>query len=242
MSQNKTIVPGVDFEAPDKDEVADSFYESLYRRTTVNDNHTFIGGGDLINAQAESNKPTPAAGSSKPVIQENSRTLKMKERVIIGVMFSISRGLLGEVFPIYLGRNIIGKNNNCDLVLSENTVSDEHAIIHTRKNEAGIEATITDFNSMYGTIVNDADARYDTLPIRENDIITIGQHYKFIVKLFDTDRYSLYEDAEFEDSAANDTPFAGVTPSPNDMSSNDEADFYSSSSRNNNESSRTVIY
>lgn len=239
MSQNKTIVPGVDFDNLNKEGAADSFYESLYSRTSANDNHTFIGSGELINLQAESIPSTPVSNSQKHIISENCRTLKIKERVIVGVLFSISKGLLGEIIPIYLGKNIIGKNENCDVVLSENTVSAEHAIIHTRKNENGIEATITDFNSMYGTIVNDADARYDTLPIHENDVITIGQHYRFIIKLFETEKYDLYEDAEFEDSSEAHSSTAFTTSS--NAQDNPGADFYSPSSRN-NDSSRTVIH
>ena len=240
MSQNKTIVPGVDFDKLNKEGVADSFYESLYSRTSANDNHTFIGSSELINQHAETISSAPVSNSQKHTISENYRTLKIKERVIVGVLFSISKGLLGEIIPIYLGKNIIGKNENCDIVLSENTVSAEHAIIHTRKNENWIEATITDFNSMYGTIVNDVDARYDTLPIHENDVITIGQHYRFIIKLFEAEGYNLYEDAEFEDSSEG-LPSTTATCKPSTTQDNSEADFYSPSSRN-NDSSRTVIY
>ena len=237
MSQNKTIVPGVDFEKLSGDGVADPFYESLYSRTSSNDNHTFIGSGELIGQKVD----THPSSSTVPTqtISESHRTLIIKERVIVGVLFSVSKGLLGEILPIYLGKNIVGKKKICDIVLSEATVSDEHAIIHTRKVENGIETTITDFNSMYGTLVNEADARYDTLPVHENDIITIGQHYRFIIKLFETDKNTLYEDAEFEDLSVN-QPSVGTEMSsyPHD---NSEIDFYTPSSRN-NDSSRTVIY
>lgn len=239
MSQNKTIVPGVDYDNLNKEGAADSFYESLYSRTSANENHTFIGSGELINQQTESNPSGPVSNSQKHIISENCRTLRIKERVIVGVLFSISKGLLGEIIPIYLGKNIIGKNEHCDIVLSENTVSTEHAIIHTRKNENGIKVTITDYNSMYGTIVNDEDARYDTLPIHENDVITIGQHYRFIIKLFETERYNLYEDSEFEDSSEG--HFSTAATTPNNTQDNPEADFYSPSSRN-NDSSHTLIY
>lgn len=238
MSQNKTIVPGVDFENLNKEGVADSFYESLYSRTSANDNHTFIGSGELISPKTEHIPSKPVGNSPKQTISESSRTLRIKERVIVGVLFSISKGLFGEIFPIYLGRNIIGKNENCDIVLSENTVSEEHAIIHTRKSENGIETTITDFNSMYGTIVNDADARYDTLPVYENDVITIGQHYRFVIKLFATEKYNLYEDVEFEDSSISHSSTEFIT---SNNIHDSETDFYSPPSRN-NDSSRTVIY
>lgn len=239
MSQNKTIVPGVDFESLNKEGAADSFYDSLYSRTSANNNHTFIGSGELISQLSETPSPTSDSHSPQKTISENCRILKIKERVIVGILFSISKGLLGEIHPIYLGKNIIGKNNNCDIILSENTVSDEHAIIHTRKSEIGIEATITDFNSTYGTIVNNADARYDTLKIHENDVVTIGHHYRFIIKLFETEKYHLYEDADFVDTSATHSSSNFITS--NNTPDNSEADFYSPSSTN-NDSSRTVIY
>ncbi len=239
MSQNKTIVPGVDFENLNRDGAADSFYESLYSRTSDNDNRTFIGNAVPVSPHTETRPSASTGNSPAPAVSEGSRILKMKERMVIGVLFSISKGLLGEVLPIYLGKNIIGKNENCDIVLSEKTVSAEHAIIHTRKTEDGIEATITDFNSMYGTAVNKADARYETLPVHENDIITVGQHYRLVIKLFETERCGLYEDAEFEEAAA--SPLSTDFVVSGNTQEDSETDFYSPSSRNNG-SSRTVIY
>lgn len=239
MSQNKTIVPGINYNDLDKEGAQDHFYDSLYSSTSSNEGHTIIGGGNVMNMQKSANQPISSVNLMSP-IKNNGRTLIMKERVIVGVMFSISRGLLGEIFPVYLGKNIIGQTDNCDIVLKENTVSAVHAIIHTRKNENGIEATITDFDSQFGTILNGNDAKYDTLPVRENDILIIGQHYKFILKLFDTDKYDLFEDVNFGDSMVIDTA-SSLSSYSNDSQINANSDFYSPSARKSNDSSRTII-
>ena len=104
---------------------------------------------------------------------------------------------------MYLGRNLIGKSQNCDVCLHENTVSSEHAILYIRKNNSiasHYDITLTDYNSQYGSTVNDEDGRYETLSVKENDILTIGRHYKFIIKIFDVDETVFREDEEFEDS------------------------------------------
>ena len=42
MSQNKTIVPGVDYENLSNTELDDSLYGSLYSRSEESDNRTYI--------------------------------------------------------------------------------------------------------------------------------------------------------------------------------------------------------
>ena len=42
MSQNKTIVPGVDYENLGNTELDDSLYGSLYSRSEASDNRTYI--------------------------------------------------------------------------------------------------------------------------------------------------------------------------------------------------------
>jgi len=233
MSQNKTIVPGVDYNNYDTGDV-DSVYGSLYSRSGDDSQRTFVPG---VNKQP---LPTPTAGSVISNIpqtvssQISGRQLVLQERVVVGVLFSISRGLLGEIFPLYLGKNIIGQSANCDITLNEKNVSNEHAILHIRKNGNLYESSITDFNSTYGTRVNDVDARYDTVSVKEDDILVIGNHYKFIVKFFEVERYGLTEEEDFEDSNP-------VSMSINNTMSAD-VDFYKPTSKEEGNSSRTVIY
>ena len=235
MSQNKTIVPGVDYNNYDTGD-ADSVYGSLYSRSGDDSQRTYVPG---VNKQPS---PTPTKGSVISSIpqtaspQINGRQLVLQERVVVGVLFSISRGLLGEIFPLYLGKNIIGQSVNCDITLNEKNVSNEHAILHIRKNGNLYESSITDFNSTYGTRVNDIDARYDTVPVKENDILVIGNHYKFIVKFFEVERYGLTEEEDFEDSCSNPVSLSM------DNTVSADVNFYKPTSKEDGDSSRTVIY
>lgn len=233
MSQNKTIVPGVDYNSYDAGET-DSIYGSMYSRSGDDSQRTFVPG---VNKQP---LPTPTKGSVISGVPQTTspqikgRQIVLQERVLVGVLFSISRGLLGEIFPLYLGKNIIGQSVNCDITLNEKNVSNEHAILYVRKNGTVYESTITDFNSTYGTRVNEIDARYDSVPVKEDDVIVIGNHYKFIVRFFEVERHGLTEEEDFEDS---DSVSGGLE---NAVSA--DAGFYKPTNREDGESSRTVIY
>ena len=205
MSQNKTIVPGVDYDNVNTN-INESFYAGLYSKSdAVGSQKTYIPGmgEEPIVSSVQNNTQSKDLHGNNGIIGE-TRMISLQNRVVVGVLFSVSKGLLGEIFPLYLGRNLIGKSNNCDVCLHENTVSSEHAILYIRKNNGGTvshyDITLTDYNSQYGSTVNDEDGRYETLSVKENDILTIGRHYKFIIKIFDVDENVFREDEEFEDS------------------------------------------
>lgn len=239
MSQNKTIVPGVDYENLSNTELDDSLYGSLYSRSEESDNRTYIPDvskplGEL--GQEVMPQREPSLGQT-----EENRQVSLQNRIVVGVLFSISRGLLGEMFPLYLGRNVIGQTANCDICLREKSVSSEHAILYIRKegNPAQLNMTITDYNSTYGTTVNEMDARYETLPVNENDVLTIGKHYQFLVKIFDVEKAKLTEDMGFEELTDN----SMVTGYPYEEATNQNVsnDFYTPT-QNKDNSSRTVLY
>ncbi len=234
MSQDKTVVPGVDYSNYETGD-ADSPYGSLYSRSVDDGQRTFVPG---VNKQPMPNLTNGAVVSNNSQLknpQVNTRKILLQERVVVGVLFSISRGLLGEIYPLYLGKNIIGRSENCDIMLNEKNVSNEHAILYVKKNRSDYEATITDLNSTYGTQVNEVDARYDMVHIKEDDVIIIGNHYKLIVKLFEVERLGLTEEEDFEDF----TSFANPSDMENTVSA--DTDFYKPTSKE-DDSSRTVIY
>ncbi len=234
MSQNKTIVPGVDYDNHN-DSQDDLVYGGLYSRSGDDSQRTYVPG---MRQQPSSVLPNNSVVSNSPISQnqrENNRQIVMQERVVVGVLFSISRGLLGELFPVYLGKNIIGRTPICDIPLKEKTVSPEHAILHTRKTESGLEASITDFNSTFGTQINEIDARYETIPVKENDIITIGSHYQFVIKFFEIEKCGLAENLDFEEPSSDNS----IGDYNNVISA--DVDFYRPT-REEEDSSRTVIY
>ena len=98
--------------------------------------------------------------------------------------------------------------------------------------------TITDYNSANGTEVNGTDARYNTLTVNENDVISIGRHYKLLVKTFNVEAAGLFEDEGFEETgmaAASAATAADARPEA------DIQDNFYSPSGSSDDSSRTVI-
>lgn len=238
MSQNKTIVSGVDYNKIGEEDYPE-IYGSLYSRESTDSKKTYVPGTGMPEPNVQlSQSASPAVVNEQPLA---TRIVKMQNRMVVGVLFSISRDMLGEIFPLYLGRNVIGQADNCDICLKEQTVSSEHAILYIRKESfptIHYEMTLTDYASTYGTLVNEQDGRYEQLGVKENDIITIGKHYKFILKMFDTDNNGLKEDEEFEGVTSTRSQGAASYGNETPIMSND---FYAPSPKE-GDSSRTVIY
>ncbi len=233
MSQNKTVVPESEYDYQNPTYSGINRDTEFYRPSSGTVNSTVISGINGVSAPPP--VPTSSVNRTAPNSQKlQTRQIALQERVIIGVLFSISKGLLGELFPIYLGRNMIGSSSYCDISLKEMSVSEEHAVLYARCDEYPGECflMITDYGSSYGTGVNEKDCNYNSLTVKDGDILTIGQHYRLIVKLFDVGDKNLFEDSGFVDKENS------ANLELTDYQSN--SDFYSPS-RNASNDNRTVI-
>jgi len=75
-------------------------------------------------------------------------------RRIIGILISYTWKAEGQVFPIREGRNYIGRDNDCEISLPEDSqMSSKHATIICRDGKSFM---IDDEKSMNGTFVNDS--------------------------------------------------------------------------------------
>lgn len=206
----------------------------FYRPSGAVRNSTVIAGNTDTPDRADS-IPVGAEKNTAGSGNKTSRSIQLQERVIVGCLFSISRGLLGEIFPIYLGRNMVGSSPDCDICLKENTVSNDHAVFFVRCDDypGQCSLSLTDYGSIHGTLVNHNDCRYETLPVKDGDVLSFGRHYKLVVKLFDVLRCGLGEDSAFED-------YASGTAVPPPVPPSQHADFYAPSGQIGNDN-RTVI-
>lgn len=142
---------------------------------------------DLYRQVAEEMRAEESGMSPKDSSQNN--TLVLQKRPIIGVLYSISACLEGELFPIYVGRNIIGSDLSCDICLRETSVSPLHGLLLARKQidqngEEYINVILSDNNSRYGTMVNGEKLSFEKVECSDGDVITIGQNYVLILSLF----------------------------------------------------------
>lgn len=118
-----------------------------------------------------------------------THVVRLQNRPLIGVLYSISAGIEGELFPVYVGRNTIGSDLSCDICLRESSVSAQHGILLARKqtNVQGdeyINVILSDTNSSYGTCVNGERLNFEKVTCNDGDVINIGQNYVLVLSLF----------------------------------------------------------
>jgi len=81
--------------------------------------------------------------------------------------------LAGQIYDLKLGRNLIGRAPHCDVKISSNGVSKEHAEIHVYKDKI----MVTDLKSSNGTFVNGVRA--------QNNLIRLGDKVSVHDVIFD---------------------------------------------------------
>ena len=125
----------------------------------------------------------------QPSYSESAHVIRLQNRPLIGVFYSISAGIEGELFPVYVGRNTIGSDPSCDICLRETSVSAMHGMLVARKqtNEEGreyIRVILSDNNSGYGIIVNGQSLNFEKVECSDGDVIKVGQNYVLVLSLF----------------------------------------------------------
>lgn len=184
MSQNKTRIQGLTPHNDSSDlsgstRVASSSINDIYQRTSS----PTTNAGKTVVAGMYENKNNEPVGQAPQPQAPRPRTVALQERPIVGLLYSRSHLSTGEIFPVYLGRNVIGSDFDCDICLREETVSRRHAVIVVRQiaNPQPREiASITDTNSSCGVFVNGELIDFDTCVIENNDLLQIGSAYQLV--------------------------------------------------------------
>lgn len=92
-------------------------------------------------------------------------------RKLVGWLVSYTLDPLGVDFKLYEGRNIIGRDMDCNITVNDNMVSSKHAVLLFRAGKY----SITDSQSSHGTFVNDVDIELEPLYLQDGDVIKVGQ-------------------------------------------------------------------
>lgn len=141
------------------------------------------------------------------------KTIPLQGRMIAGILYSVSRNLMGEVFPVYIGKNTIGSASDCDICLREGSVCASHAILLVRKltDEHGrihTTVSITEDTPGAGTSVNGETIEYDRLYCKDGDIITAGSCYQLCLRMLSPETLGLMANPDFDPLPAEETPAA----------------------------------
>lgn len=115
------------------------------------------------------------------------------QKPIVGFLYSISRSGSGEYWPVHIGSNTIGRSGECDICLSEGTVSDKHAtlVVRMMKNPEKVIASICDSSSTIGTMINGESLGFEQRECFNGDILTVGAHYDLLFILIDAKQIGL---------------------------------------------------
>lgn len=202
MSQNKTRFPGMENAA-----------NNPYNRDG------FVSNGDE-EQRSDNSHATRFPGMDGA---EAGQQTEAQHDPIVGFLFSVSRTPFGEYWPLYIGKNTIGRNTNdaANMInLPEGTVSNEHAALvieqYTNPNET--VAVLENKGSKNGTFINGKRVIYGrTEECKNGDILRFGSSYECYLILFDTRELGLkkaesfIEVAEVESNSAwdesNDSPY-----------------------------------
>lgn len=150
-------------------------------KTTVVDGGTIIGGPGSRNKPGS--VPTSMSGHTvfgdedevevvaTPTGGEKVQRVYREARRLVGWLVSYTLDPLGVDFKLYEGRNIIGRDIDCNITVNDNMVSSKHAVLLFRAGKY----SITDSQSSHGTFVNDEDIELEPRYIKDGDIIKIGQ-------------------------------------------------------------------
>lgn len=92
-------------------------------------------------------------------------------RKLVGWLVSYSFDKMGVDFRLYEGRNIVGRDIDCNITLPDKTISGKHATILFKNDKFKIKDEL----SSHGTFVNDQDIEEKTVELHDNDIIRIGE-------------------------------------------------------------------
>lgn len=192
--------------------------------------------------------PSPQVAVEEGYVQKdefwNGVQQPATERKLIGALFSVSKSLKGEMFPIYEGENTIGRNVSNNICLLEATVEDVHAVLyatHEDYPDKDYVLRLYDKGSMYGTMVGGDEVFSEHHIVRDNDILLFGSNYQLLVKLFNHEEHLLCPSENFQAVEA-----PKVSPkSPEDELPPDaipSIEFYTPSSKRDKQDNRTILY
>lgn len=115
------------------------------------------GGRTVIRVIGDNNEPNPDGG-----------------RRVVGVLVSYSANPAGEVYKVYEGRTIIGRDRTCDLPFPKDShMSSKHFLIQYVEAKGAFKAK--DQGSSNGSYVNGQVYVMDeSIDLKTNDVIVLG--------------------------------------------------------------------
>ena len=180
MSQNKTKFPGME-----------NTGNNPYKRDS------FDPDGDVVQYRGKG-KQTKYPEMEFGGVEETKT--EEQHDPIVGFLFSVSRTPFGEFWPLYVGKNMIGRDNENAVCLMEGSVSGEHAalVVEQLTNPNETVAVLENKGSKNGTFINGKRLIYGrTEECKNGDILRFGSSYECLLIIFDVRELGLKKAENF---------------------------------------------
>lgn len=113
--------------------------------------------------------PKPAAAKKTVVMQEATKA------PVVGWFVALTGKHKGEDFRIKEGKNVVGSDPDCDIILTDDFISSKHAILKYVQKDGERIFIISDLDSTNGTFLNDSEEPIAREELVDNDTVTFGQ-------------------------------------------------------------------
>ena len=94
---------------------------------------------------------------------------------VVGWLVALTGKHKGEDFRLREGKNNIGSDPSCEIVLTDEFISSKHAVLKYVNKDDERVFIITDLDSSNGTFLNDAPEPISREELVDNDTVTFGQ-------------------------------------------------------------------
>ena len=119
----------------------------------------------------------PAMSASKTMIFDEGPAAGMgsgevrSSRKLVGWLVSYTLSDMGVDFKLFEGRNVIGRDLDCQISVNDGTVSGKHCVLLYREGSYFIQDSL----STSGTRVNGADTGVNAVTLNDGDVIQVGK-------------------------------------------------------------------
>lgn len=115
-----------------------------------------------------------------PTGQQIEKKVYRSSRKLVGWLVTYSFDAMGVDYRLYEGRNIIGRDMDCNITINDGMMSGKHAVLLFRADKY----SLTDNQSSHGTFVNDEDIDLEPCYLKDGDVIRMGETtFKFRTSL-----------------------------------------------------------
>lgn len=124
---------------------------------------------------AASAPPAATGRGAGPDPRKTVMLAQAKKPPVVGWLIALDGKHKGEDFKIVEGKNKIGKNADCEVVITDDFISGEHALVIYDREDKHFK--ITDAGSTNGTYVYEGGEykRIDSRELLDNDTVKLGE-------------------------------------------------------------------